>query len=83
MHMGKTHYVIAVTVFEGKRTFIKAWWSPGAHLYMFQNIDVIDEKTMGFGPVNVDPMYGNDLSVVIRECYQDYEILEYSVDYTG
>jgi hypothetical protein len=81
MHYGKTHYVIAFN--EREQTFIKAWWSPGTYLYLYQMSDRTDEKTMMFGPVNVDPMSGTDLSLVIIECWPDYVVLEYSTDYTG
>jgi hypothetical protein len=81
MHYGKMHYVIAFN--ERENTFIKAWWSPGTHLYLYQMSDRINEKDMRHGVVNVDPMSGNDLSVVIRECWEDYAILDYSTDYSG
>ncbi len=81
MHLGKTHYVIAHN--KEHDTFIKAWWCPGAHLYFYQESDRVDPENMVNGPVNVDPMYGNDLSIVIKECYQDYTILEHDTDYTG
>lgn len=86
MHYGKLHYVYALNVEEN--TAIMLWWSPGCHFYQYQTIDnvintAIDSVNRVYSPLNLDPMSGNDLSIVLQECWAGYEIMEYSTDYTG
>lgn len=86
MNKGKTQYVYAINAEEN--TAIALWWSEGAYLYMYQMIDhinstAIDPVNRTYGPVNVDPMYGDNLSIVAQESWDGYSIMEYNQDYKG
>lgn len=86
IHKGKTQYVYAINAEED--TAIMMWWSEGAYIYMYQEIDhisgvAIDKVNRTYGPVNVDPMMGDDLSIVAQESWEGYTIMEYNPDYTG
>jgi hypothetical protein len=86
IHRGKTQYVYAINAEEN--TAIAMWWSEGAYLYLYQTIDrigstAIDVQNRIHSVVNVDPMYGEDLSVVAQESWLGYEIMEYNPDYKG
>lgn len=82
-NMGVTQYVIARS--ENGATFMHAWWTEGAYLYLYQmcDIDPNDALKMVNGAVNVDPMSGDNLSVVIQDCWEGYTILEFNPNYTG
>ena len=69
---------------EGESTGVLFWWTVGCRQYLYQTFDV-DQETMRrtYSIVNVDWMYGDDLSIVVRECYQDCVIMDYQPDYTG
>lgn len=75
-------FVVAFNAEEN--TGVMCWWTVGCRQYLYQTFDV-DQASMrrAYSIVNVDWMYGNDLSIVVRECYQDCTIMDYQPDYTG
>lgn len=88
----KTHtathmqYVYALCAEEDSA--IVMWWMPGCCHYLYQTIDnvsgtSIDKANRVHSAVNVDAMYGDNLSIVAQECWIGYEIMEFNTDYTG
>lgn len=74
-------YVYALC--KEENSSILLWWTPGAHFYLYQTIDHADSSARVYSAVNVDPMWGNDLSRVAKESWLGYEVMEYSTDYSG
>lgn len=79
-------------IHETDDTGLMAWWEPGAQFYLYQMRDFISDTKLNstseqagikYSIVNVDPMYGEDLSTVIKECYQGYQIVEFNPQYSG
>lgn len=86
MHKGKTQYVYAINAEEDSA--IAMWWSEGAHYYLYQTIDHISATQLSkvnrtYSVVNVDPMSGDNLSIVAQESWIGYDIMEYNPDYKG
>lgn len=86
IHKGKIQYVYALNAEED--TALIMWWSEGAHLYLYQTVDnvnhtAIDDVNRLYSAVNVDPMSGDNLSIVAQEVWDGYEIMEYNPNYTG
>lgn len=80
-------------IHETDNTGIMAWWEQGSQYYLYQMRDFISDTKLNsddtgnagirYSIVNIDPMYGDNLSTVIKECYEGYSIMEYNPDYTG
>jgi hypothetical protein len=60
----------------------EAWWFKGSENYLYQTWKFGTNGEKVYSEVNVDPMYGDNLSIVIQESW-DVEIQEYNPNYSG